>query len=477
MRKYVVALLLSLLLVGTLSGTAAAQNGPVMTGVVANNGTLLAFWYQSPASQLTGTYTIIHPGDTVQTDTIEVSIYSPNAGGNVTMSVEQYTLSPAFVSVRVNNTTVTQKVMQPTNIVWDNQTLTAPYRAVATDVLQLPVSNSVSNLRLNYDGAVITFLHHTSPIVLPLPLSGGGVLGVFLGALVLGSIVWMGGTATAVGIIRRAKYWPRLSNAQVLLIIFFAMGTFLFIIAPFFFSLGYLSWYWWLAPFYMVAVLVMLNLWPSMAYRWELLRIRGDESNSEMLTDRTEITVAKNGNGWERIHPYSYSKAIGRIFGVHTPLAFKGDGPVWYMRTGDEQTLSNSKSRKISRIYLLPPLGEGISTGWSHIGWKGSGRIKHPGIVEQKCVIPLSGQHMRPVAAVFAGLINVSAVSTDREEIRQRLLRFQAQLHAGAIRGEDTDLDIYTEEFLERGIRADRRIGDVSAAEGSSAAQSHNSGV
>lgn len=81
------------------------------------------------------------------------------------------------------------------------------------------------------------------------------------------------------------------------------------------------------------------------------------------------------------------------------------------MRTGDEETLSSHKFRKVSRIYLLPPLGDGMSTQWSHVGWKGSGRIKRPGIIQGKCTIPISGEQMRPVASVLAGLINVNAVS------------------------------------------------------------------
>ena len=464
MRMRLPLVIALLLLSFAVSGTASASSGPVMTGVVAGNGTLMAFWYQSPADQLTGSYTLIHPGDTVQTDTIQVSIYAPSAGGNITMIVEQYQLVPTVVSVRSGNATMTQKELLPGNIVWDNQTLQAPYRAVATDTLQLPVSTGMSNIRLNYDGASMVFLHHTSPIVLPLPFSGGGVLGVFLGALTLGSIVWMGGTGTAISVIRRAKYWPRLSNAQAMLVVFGGMAVFVFLIAPFFYSLGYLSWYWWIIPFYLVSVLIMLNLWPSRAYRWETLQIQGDASNTEMQVLRQELTVAKHDNGWERIHPYSYRHAVGRIVGIHTPVQFDGNGPVWHMRTGDEETISQ-KSRKVSRIYLLPPLGDGIATKWSHMGWKGSGRIKHPCIVSEKCEIPVSGQHMRPVASVLAGLIHVSAVSKDRETVRQRLLKFQAQLHAGAVKGENSDLALYTIEFLERGINPDRRLGDVSAGQ------------
>ena len=463
MRVFLIPLLL--LLSVAVPGVATASSGPVMTGVVAGNGTLMAFWYQSPADQLTGTYTIIQPGATVQTDTIQVSIYAPGGGGNITMSVEQYVLAPSIVSVKSGNATITQKVLLPSAIVWDNQTIEAPYRVVVTDSLQLPVSQGVSNIRLNYDGASIAFYHHTSPIVLPLPFSGGGLLGVFIGALALGSIVWMGGTGTAIGIVRRAKYWPRFTNAQVMLLVFGGMASFVFLIAPFFYSLGYLSWYWWLIPFYCIAVLVMLNLWPSRAYRWETLQIQGDSSNTEMQVLRQELTVAKHDNGWERIHPYSYRHALGRIVGIHTPVQFDGAGPVWHMRTGDEETISSSKSRRISRIYLLPPLGEGITTKWSHMGWKGSGRIKHPGIVAEKCEIPVSGQHMRPVASVLAGLIHVSAVSKDRETVRQKLLKFQAQLHAGAVKGENSDLELYTIEFLERGINPDRRLGDVPAGQ------------
>ena len=453
-----------LLLSATVPGVAAASSGPVMTGIVADNGTLMAFWYQSPAGQLTGSYTIIHPGDTVQTDTIQVSIYAPDAGGNITLSVEQYQLVPTAVFVHSGNATVVQKELLPGNIVWDNQTLQAPYRTVATDSLQLPVSSGISHVRLSYDGASIVFLHHTSPIVLPLPFSGGGVLGVFLGALTLGSIVWMGGTGTAISIIRRAKYWPRLSSAQAMLIVFGGMAAFVFLVAPFFYSLGYLSWYWWIVPFYFVSVLIMLNLWPSRAYRWETLQIQGNESNTEMQVLHQEITVAKTDDGWERIHPYSYRHAIARLFGIHTKLRFERSGPVWYMRTGDEETLSSHRSRKVSRIYLLPPMGDGMTVRWSHLGWKGTGRIKRPGIIEGECIVPISGEQMRPVASVLAGLINVNAVSRDRETIRTRLLRFQAQLHAGAVKSDASDLEIYMEEFHERSINADRRLGSDDGA-------------
>ena len=148
------------------------------------------------------------------------------------------------------------------------------------------------------------------------------------GALVLGSIVWMGGTGTAVSVVRRAKYWPRLTTVQILLVVFGAMAAFVFMVAPFFYSLGYLSWYWWLIPFYCVAALVMLNLWPSRAYRWETLQIQGNETNSEMQVLRQEVTVARHGNGWERIHPFSYRHAVARVAGIHTPLGFNGKGPV-----------------------------------------------------------------------------------------------------------------------------------------------------
>ncbi len=460
MRKLnAMLILLPLVLTVAIPGVAVASSGPVMTGIVANDGTLLAFWYESPAGQLTGSYTLINPGDTVQTDNIQVSLYSPGGGGNITISIEQYIMAPAIVAMKSGNVTLMQKELMPANIVWDNQSVAAPYRTVTTDTLRLPVSQGVSDVRMSYDGASLSFYHHTSPIVLPLPFSGGGVLGVFLGALTLGSIVWMGGTANAVSIIRRVKFWPHLSNAQILLLIFLGMASFVFVAAPFFYSLGYLSWYWWLIPFYLIAVLVMLNVWPSRAYRWEMLQIQGNISNTEMETGRRELTVAKHESGWERIHPYSYRHAAGRLFGVHTMIRFDGQGPVWYMKTGDEETLSDSRSRKISRIYLLPPLSDGMSTQWSHIGWKGSGRIKHPGIVERECVIPVSGQHMRPVASVLAGVINVSAVSKDRENIRQKLLKFQAQLSAGVVKEQDTDLAIWMEEFVERMVRTDRRQG------------------
>lgn len=426
-----------------LAPGARADVGPKLFGKIAQDGTLVGLTW----TDILGQYQGISDGDLIQENLLHVTVYAPNVkNATITLTVTQFLERDVQVPYTVGNETFTRTVVQRYDVTGQNFSVVAPKDALATSDISLATETTPHEMEIGYLNAVWTLTHRTAPAVWPIGvITRGGQLAFFLSTLVLTSVVWGFGTATASAIHRKVRYWPKMDPLMWFTGVMTLGGAALVLIIYGWYEITGIDWWWWMVPTFILSVFVMLNYLPSRAEPWLLERIHGTPRNDELVTSIQRIVVAEDRvAGFVLVHSRSVRKAVLRLFGAKTKVEFDEGPPAWYMRNENYEDGALDIPR---RKYLLDPATKPEITyerfGWKPWVWK----LKRPGIINGTCKIPLSGQHMRPVAAYSAGLMALPVVARDREEWRLRATQFKAQLRAGALTEHIDDAEVLAAEL------------------------------
>ena len=382
----------------------AAQ--PVLFGKAANNGDLLGLYYTDPLGQTI----IVNTSTMVPLDSLDMVIYSPFTSGPVNLTIYTFTYSQENLTLKgLNNSTVTRTITIQDVIQYDNQSLPATARQIQVSALALPSSPKIVNVEVAFDGAIFIFTHRTTPNSIPVFLTQGGELGLVIVLFILSSLVWSFGALTSKMILKRARYWPKRS-ASSWVIVFFILGIALyFFLGTYYYDLGYIQWYYFLLPVWILSVMVMLGWWDPNVERWALELTRKGNNEGKMSHTNENIYVAPHARyGFIKIDRDSRLDAIRRVLGIYTPVKFYDGPPPWSLDNEKwEDPIWDTK-----RTYYLDP-----KRGEAHTLKKEAWRFWLFSHHVSEFHIPLSGQYMKKVAEFWGELTSVIELAKENEEL------------------------------------------------------------
>ena len=319
--------------------TAALQ----FVGKVLPNGDVGVLYFTGPM----GT-TIIHSDTTVPVDQVCLEIYSPQAGNLSIHGLQftKYTQENQTITISKNQT-YTSKIVVPYDPAHFNATMQVQTRSFQEELISIPSTTQSQYVTLTIDNTTFSFLHKTSPDLIPVIFSSLGNLGIALGYTLMGVVVFFLGSITASLLLRRMKYWPEFGKLGWFLILTFLLIAMAVLIFSAYYQLAYLAWYDWLIPFYIFATLAMLELWPQ---TWEKLFLMilggttGDKEEKEWDISFPRVARNREDGTWEYLQPGRIA-AIKRIFKPFCSFLMISAGP--------EYSWSSSSTFK-EKLTLLP---------------------------------------------------------------------------------------------------------------------------
>jgi len=433
------------------SSTTAISPDSTITiqGHVLPDGDLALFYFTSPTG-----VNIIHSTTVIPVNQISLDLYSLQSQ-NMTISVDQFSgYYTHNVTTRVsNNTTIVTPVRSPNDSVYRNQTITTQYRALETFNIALPSTSVTKNISITIDNETFYSLHKTSPDIFPVFLSGLGQLGISLGYLFMGVVVFFLGTLTADLLLKRMKYWPpfgKLGWTMILFILGIAMGM---IILSDYYQLAYIQWYYWLLPFYIFSTLAMLEIWPQKYEKWHIIQI--DPQRTETHGDFETVYVSpRKDDAQPEYLQKSRVSSFSRLIGHHIPITFdRGDKDPWHLKvSGTEE-----------RIYF--------TTLWPYFTYseekvpglrKGKERIKKK---TNGYRIPVHGDYMKEVIEMILKLKSVIAISKENQDLKDELLDLKVYIQNGTVRANMEKVDQITSKLFNKKFMPRSRITDPEPGE------------
>ena len=417
----------------------------VISGHVLPNGDLALFYYNSPSG-----INIIHSDTVIPVNNISLDLYSLKAQ-NLTITVVQFSgYYTHNVTTRINNnTTITTPVKSMINPVYDNETIKTQYRQLESFSINLPTTSSEKNVSISIDNETFFMLHKTSPNIIPNYFSGLGLLGIALGYLFMGVVIFFMGTLTADLLLKRMKYWPpfgRIGWFLILFILFIAIGL---IILGDYYQIGYIQWYYWLIPFYIFSTLAMLELWPQNWEKWFVF-VTGDGENTEW--DAEFPMVSKAHGGYEYLRR-GRKEAFKRIF-RHIPISFNISTPV-------EGIPLTKNDERISQFFIAKdePFLEYEKPQQEEDGRKHRLRLpRRKRIISYK--IPLTMHHTKPIAEFLGELRAVVDFATKNEDLTEENLQLKIKIEKSGVQANRTLVDeivdfMYAKKFSPRYVQKD----------------------
>jgi hypothetical protein len=437
-KRLCAATILAVVLVPlALAGTAAAA-GPRLFGQVARDGTLMDIGW---SEGLLGAYTSFMEGGVLREDAIYVTIYAPNIVANETRVLNFTTYSMRQVQVLLANNT-TETVTQRYDIVTWEAGFNVEPRKVLSTLYPIPTAPEERWLTVRYWDIEFTIIHHTAPALWPLgELTRGGQLAYFLSVMLLASLTWGAGTATARAAIRRAKFFPPVSGAGWGFLFLGSMFIFGGVGLFYYYDIAGIEWWWWVVPFYLVSFVAMLGVLPHPTERWHLARFVSATKETLDVELREHVVTGDRERGWLLIHSTSRWQFVLRLLGARTPVVWAPGPAPWSARN-----LLYEAPPDINRLYLLDPAAV-PKIEYPRVGWKPwspmGAQLHRPGILDGRAEVPLSGAYMQPVAsAVLSQIIAVAAVAKDRDVLQLKVADLEARVEAGAVVQDRRQLDI-----------------------------------
>ena len=398
----------------------------VISGHVLPNGDLALFYYNSPSG-----INIIHSDTIIPVNNISLDLYSLKAE-NITISVAQFSGYYVHnVTTKIgNNTTITTPVKSMINPVYSNETIRTQYRQLESFSINLPTTSTEKNVSISIDNETFFMLHKTSPNIIPNYFSGLGLLGIALGYLFMGVVIFFLGTITADLLLKRMKYWPpfgRLGWFLILFLLFIAMGL---IILADYYQIAYIQWYYWLIPFYIFSTLAMMELWPQNWEKWFVF-VTGDGENTEW--DAEFPMVSKAHGGYEYLRR-GRKEAFKRIF-HYIPVSFNISQPV-------EGIPLTKNDERISQFFIAKdePFLEYEKPQKEEEGRKHRLRLpRRKRIISYK--IPLTMHHTKPIAEFLGELRAVAHFATENEQLSDENLQMKLQIEKLGIKANRIMID------------------------------------
>ena len=404
-------------------------------GKVLPNGDVGVLYFTGP----TGT-TIIHSNTVVPVNQVCLEIYSPQEG-NLSIQGDQFSkyIQENQTITISQNQTYTSKIVVPYNPQHFNATMQVQSRSFQEELISIPQTSNQEYVTLTIDNTTFSFMHKTSPDLIPVILSSLGNLGIALGYTLMGVVVFFLGTITASLFLKRMKFWPAFGKLGWFIILFFlliAMGVLIF---SEYYQLAYLTWYDWLIPFYVFASLAMMELWPQSWSKLFLVILGKTEEEGEQDWDVTFPRVSRNNldGSWEYLRP-GRVEAIKRIF-HHIPVSFNGSltKPEGIPLKPNEENLTNLYFTKdFPEIRRTPPVER------KHFRRK-SGK-------PSQYFISLTAQAQKEVGQFVSELKLVSQFADENEDLRRENRDYKIRLENGRVKYEGKEINDITEMIFQK---------------------------
>ena len=427
--------------VGTVSASSPFQPSPQLFGKISNDGTLIGIYYNN----LLGQSLIVGDGSFVPVNALTVVAYSPNGHGQITLTIEQYQTETVHELVKSGNTTINETAQLAYNIQYLNQSVVAPQRSIAQSSIQLPASNVTSTVIVTYDGATFTFNHHTAPVELPLFITQGGLLAVYLFALGVSLFDALCAAVIAKRIIAKARYWPERSLSSWALIFVGTGISILMFIAAFseqaYYYIGFIQWYYYLIPMTFVLIMLFMTLFDPQVKIKQLIRLHDDEYG-EIKTEITNVLTATHEKYGEiQVSKYSRKDALKRLFGYYKPIIYDDGTPPWKARNSNW----SKPTRDVAELYFLDPerglgevkaedykklLADNHPEGKIQIFWRNL-TSKH--WKPKAYHIPLSGIYSKSGAAFLAGYKSAYNIAQEAEDSSMKVTQLESELEVAHV--------------------------------------------
>jgi len=413
-------------------------------GHVLPNGDLALFYYTSPTG-----VDVIHSATVIPVNTISLDLYSLKAE-NLSIEVAQFSgFYIHNVTTRIgNNTTIVTPVKSMINPEYKNTTISTQYRGLETFSIDLPSTPITKDISITIDNDTFYFLHKTSPNIYPVFLTGLGQLGIALGYLFMGVIIFFLGTLTADLLLKKMKYWPPFGKLGWTMILFILTIAMAMIVLSDYYQLAYIQWYYWLIPFYIFSTLAMLEIWPQKYEKWHIIQIDPQRTETNGDFETVYVSPRKADDQAEYLQK-SRKHAFARLLGRHIPITFdRGDRDPWHLKiSGTEE-----------RIYF--------TTRWPYFTSEErkaltlrKGREK----IRKKTTgyrIPVHGDYMKEVIEMILKLKSVISISKENQDLKDELLDLKVFIQNGTVRANMEKVDQITEKLFNKKFMPRSRITD-----------------
>ena len=292
---------------------------------------------------------------------------------------------------------------------------------------------------MTIDNVTFSFLHKTSPDLIPVIFSSLGNLGIALGYTLMGVVVFFLGSISASLLLRRMKYWPEFGKLGWFLILIFlliAMGVLIF---SAYYQLAYLAWYDWLIPFYIFATLAMLELWPQTWSKLFLVILGETEEEKEQDWDVAFPRIARNNSdgSWEYLRPGRIA-ALKRIFN-HIPVSFNGSF------TKPEGIPLKPNEENLTNLYF--------TSDWPEVKRTPPAERKHFRRKQGKPSeyhISLTANAQKEVGQFVSELKLVSQFADENEDLRRENRDYKIRLENGRVKYEGKEINDITEMIFQK---------------------------
>ena len=443
MRKILIIPVI-LILIGVFLLVPVSSASPVQTpdssvtlsGHVLPNGDLALFYYSSPSG-----VKVIHSDTVIPVNNISLDLYSLDAQ-NLTISVAQFSGYYVHnVTTRINNnSTITTPEKSMVNPVYSNETITTEHRQLAVYSINIPTTHAVKNVSISIDNSTYLMEHKTSPNIIPHYFSGLGQLGIALGYLLMGVVVFFIGTLTADLLLIKMKYWPPFGKIGWFVILFFLLISMGLIVLTDYYQIAYITWYYWLIPFYIFATLAMLEIWPQ---KWESLLLetfKPKTSSNRMAVHFPRVTRSKGEYEYLRD---GHLAALKRIF-FHIPVYFYGSQ--W---KGENEATNPEEKRAF--VEGIPISSEKYDLTSGYI-LRDEPRLEYAAPVERKhfrkkrgkvmgYMIPLMALKQEDEYELMAQMKAVGQFSDENEVLRNENRDLRISVDNGRVRYNNTELN------------------------------------
>ena len=417
-----------------------------LVGHVLPNGDLAVLYFSSPTGDQ-----IIHSSSVVPVNQITLDLYSLHTQ-NISIQLTQYSGSRIQnETIRVNNnTTISRPVQIDISPQYSNETIRTQRREVQQFSVNIPTSNSEKNVSLSIGNYTFSFLHKTSPDIIPVQLLGLGQLGVELGYLAMGITIFFLGTVTADLLLKRMKFWPPFGKAMwfvILMILGISLGL---LVMSDYFQIAYIRWYYWLIPFYIFSSLAMLDIWPQKFEKWHIVQIEPQSRETNGDFDTIYVFPRSDGSRIEFLEKQRI-KALSRLFGKHIYIEFdRGDKDPWHLKIAGTD----------ERIYFMVnwPVFEYEEKPYKIF------RKERVWKIRRTYHIPIHGDYMKEVLEMVLKLKSVISISKENQDMKDELLDLKVYIQNGTIRANTDKVDEITSKILDKKFMPKSRITDDDVA-------------
>jgi len=284
----------------------------IIQGKVSNNGILFFVLDKQP---LTNNYNIIQDNTIIHDPNMEIYIYNPNKNTTVKFTIEEYQINKSGL---------------PINLTEQNKTFLVPTDQITQEYISIQLTAQEEYIDLGINGTFYSTMEEyiKTPAI---PFYEQGEIAYLGFIMIMSGITIIIAFGTALGLLKKAKYFPPIRLIYILIIGIFAGIAGETIITSNYYEIIETRWEYYFIPLYTFFLLLFLSNIPTKIQKGLLLRFMSDRGNNEirtqyMIIHTSEMELIEKENmrhsGMEYINSRSYTDFIKRLIGVHIPIYF-----------------------------------------------------------------------------------------------------------------------------------------------------------